>query len=262
MSRVLSEAAQAALLTSGYPSHYPNPCPEKTFFGVAPWRRDVIKRLPTSKMSITLELRKAHYKRNSPRGNTMPDISTTAPLLTIQRATVQVRDWTGRSSTSTLQGGPTATPANFTAFRQRVGRLTNGRVMETMFGTQVLQLNPGHASNTAYDEAYSSIDEGLIFVFQNNLGSRQSVRIPAPDAFYFQPDGETVITPDATAAADTPAQVLGDAVNIMLDLLNAGNANPYVFLRAYKEGVSRRQRVPLALVEPEEGDFPPPEPGD
>lgn len=178
----------------------------------------------------------------------MPALSA-APTRAFQRYSVSFTDFTGKSASALVEAGAEVTLGQRDTMATEIGNLSNARVMSNTYSTGIEQLNPANGLNTAFDEAYPAVDDGLILIFQNDAGDVQRVRIPAPDAQFFLPDGETVITP---SAAGSPAQgALLDAINAIEAVLNADTpAGTYEYARGYKEGVRRRTRTPLPVVEP------------
>jgi hypothetical protein len=176
----------------------------------------------------------------------MPDISA-APTRAYAGYTVQLRDFTGKPATANIEAGAEATPAQLIAVRTGIGNMSNARVMETATKTGVKQINPANPLNTTYDEAYATVDVKAVFVFQNDDGDVQYVRVPAPDASIFQTDGETVLEPVVGSPTLTP-------VTAMVTALNASTpAGTWIYVRAYKEGSAARGRVPLPIGEPGAG---------
>lgn len=189
----------------------------------------------------------------------MPGLSA-APTTAFQRFSVSLTDFRGRSRSSLMEAGAEATTAQRDAVALEIGNMSNARVMSFTYSVGIEQLNPAHTANSAFDEAYPTVDDALILVFQNNAGTIQYVPIPAPDAQFFLPDGETVIEP--SAAGSGAQQQLLDTVNAILDVLNADTpAGTYAYARGYKEGVRRRARTPLRITEPAGLDEPSALPG-
>jgi hypothetical protein len=123
----------------------------------------------------------------------------------------------------------------------------------TSFDVQISNANP---LNTAFDEAYATVDDELVLLFQADAtGEIREYRVPAPDASMFLPDGETMIVPDGGAAANTPPLLLDTLIQALLTGLGAG----FSFARGFKNNTGRRTRQPLAITEPVGN--PPDEPG-
>lgn len=175
----------------------------------------------------------------------MPGFSA-ATRVSEGRAAYQFRDFRGKPYSTSGVMLTTATAADVLAAGNAIGALSNARLMESSAQINSVQQNPSNPANTAFDEAYATTDDQLILVFQNSVGDIQNWRIPAPDASYFLPDGETVIVPDGGAAAGTPELLLQTAIDALLTLMGG----TYVYSRAFKSGVSRRARRPLPIEEP------------
>ena len=128
-------------------------------------------------------------------------------------------------------GSETASvPFNFTgaepsdtlldSVRRAIGNLSNAAVYETELKAK--EFVPT-AFVTPFDEAFSSVNQRLNLIFVNALGEREPVSIPAPDASYFV-GGVSMIQPDGSAAAGTPAKTLFDAIVDFVAVLNASRA--------------------------------------
>lgn len=174
----------------------------------------------------------------------MPDFSAAATE-TYSQVSIQLRDFTGKTSpASIVRAGAGVTSGQVDAFRTAVGNISNARVMAERATVVQAIINEADPLNTVFDEAYSTVGDALIMIFQNATGDTQRVRIPAPDLSVFLADGETVDLTNSLFAA------LRDAT---LACLPAG----YVFSRAYLEGIGRRARTPLPVAEPLSTDSPP-----
>jgi len=178
----------------------------------------------------------------------MPDLSGTG-LTTGYPYSVTFHDWGGRPRASLINGNSDTTTVLFTALRTAMGNASNARVTATRQTVQAEQLNIGAAQNFTYDEAYPNVKTALVLIFQNTLGVKESVVVPAPDASLFLADGETPVEPDA---AGTAGEILMDAIIVAaLAVLNAGPpASLYSYSRGYLEGVGKRVRTPLPIQEP------------
>lgn len=95
------------------------------------------------------------------------------------------------------------------------------------------------ARATALDEAYASVSDRCVFVFQNDALTEKTIRIPAPDLSLFSADGVTV-DPTNTLVID----LIADA----LVVLNTGGGT-YAFSRGYR--IVPGQKTPLPRVLPE-----------
>lgn len=178
----------------------------------------------------------------------MPDFSAASKEV-FQSISFQFRDFTGQSVTSSMRVSETATALQISALRTALGNASNARVMAER-ATAVNQIvNIADPLNTVFDEAYSTIGDGMVFLFQNAAGTVRRLRLPAPDLSLFLADGET---PDPD---NTEVQAV---VTAALAALPVG----YIHARTYLEGVGRRQRVPLTVIEPGETDNPPALPGE
>lgn len=178
----------------------------------------------------------------------MPPLSA-APQRAIQNFSVSLSDFRGRSRSVLVEAGAESTTGQRDLMATEIGSMSNARVMGFTYAVGIEQLNPAHSANTAFDEAYATVDDALILIFQNDDGDVQRVRIPAPDAQFFLPDGETVIAP--TAAGSASQIQLFDTIEAILDVLNADTpAGTYEYSRGYKEGVRNRTRTPLGITEP------------
>lgn len=189
----------------------------------------------------------------------MPPISA-APTAAFQRFSIKLTDFRGKSRSVPVEAGANVTTGQRDTMALEVGNMSNARVMEFTYSVGITQLNPSNGLNSAFDEAYPVVDDALVLVFQDNNGTVQYVPIPAPDAQFFNPDGETVIAP---SAAGSPAQdQLLDTINAILAVLNADTvAGTYSYARGYKEGVRRRTATPLNITEPTGLDEPSALPG-
>jgi len=176
----------------------------------------------------------------------MPPFSA-APRRTGTAGAWQFRDFTGRAYSSSFDVSAAATPAELDAVNVGIGNMSNSRLMERRITDFQVQINPANPLNTTFDEAYATIDDVLFLVFQNNItGEPRYVGVPAPDAIFFAPDGETVIAPDAAGAAGSGGLLLSQAITALETAMGAG----WVYARGYKQGIGRRQRQPLPLAEP------------
>lgn len=183
----------------------------------------------------------------------MPDFSAAARQV-YTNFSVSLRDFTGRSATAQLRVGADALGADLDNLRSAIGDASNARVMRQSAGVTDEIINPANALNTVYDEAYSSVEQKMVMIFQSGAGVVQRLYIPAPDASLFLADGET---PDLSNA--TLINIRDNA----LTTLNAATPNPtYVFVRAYLQGYGKGLRVPLPLAEPGALDEPPALPGE
>lgn len=176
----------------------------------------------------------------------MPPFSAAARR-TGTNLSIQYRDFTGRARSSSIEISPVADEADVTALQVASGNMSNARVMEQRVIDFAVQVNPANPANTAFDEAYATIDDALVLMFQNNTtGDIRPYQIPAPDAIFFLPDGETVVEPDDGAAAGTGPLLLSVTIEAYIAIAGTG----WVYARGYKEGTRKRARQPLPLAEP------------
>lgn len=174
----------------------------------------------------------------------MPDFSAAAKE-TYAQVSIQLRDFTGQSRSAALaRANPAVTGGQVDTLRTAIGNMSNARVMSESANVVEAIINPADPLNTVFDEAYSTVNDAIILVFQNATGDVQRLRVPAPDLSIFQPDGETV---DLTNGLFTATR---DAA---LAVLPTG----YIFSRVYLEGLGKRVRVPLPTAEPLSTDSPP-----
>jgi hypothetical protein len=176
------------------------------------------------------------------------------------RAAFQFRDFRGKPSSASGFVSPVATPTQISAVAVALGNGSNARLMEQRVTQASVQVFAADPQNTAFDEAYATVDDGLIFVFQNTVGDIQTWRLPAPDAILFLADGETPVDPDSGAAAGSGALLISNIVTAILAAMNE-TSGTYVYARSYKEGVNRRRVTPLPLEEPSGTDLPGSGPG-
>lgn len=184
----------------------------------------------------------------------MPDLSA-APTRAYTGFTVGLRDFTGKSSTIRITAGADADAAALAAVRTAAGNMSNARVMEYSSQQGIRQINPANPANTTFDEAYATVDVRAVFIFQDDEGNVEYVKVPAPDASIFLPDGETVQTPVANAL------VLALTSAVVAALNDSDPAGTFIYVRAYREGTASRSRIPLPIEEPGGGDSPPDAPG-
>jgi len=184
----------------------------------------------------------------------MPPFSA-APQRVGTTLSVQFRDFRGKPKSMSGIISAAATAGEAAAVATAAGNMSNARVMErrvTNFAVQISNANP---LNTAFDEAYATVDDELIVLFQATAtGEIRDFHIPAPDAIFFLPDGETVVVPDSGAAAGSGAQLLDAFIAATLTALGAG----FEYARSYKNKSEVRGRQPLAIAEPtgNPGDLP------
>lgn len=175
----------------------------------------------------------------------MPPLSA-APRRVFNSLSLQFFDWRGKPYTSTGFRSAVSTPAQVAAVNATLGSMSNARAMNFYTKDGEEQINPANALNTAFDEAYSTVDDLLVMVFQNDTGAVEEWAVPAPDAIFFASDGETVVTPDSAAAAGSGAELLDNAIVAILAMMGG----TFAFARAYKNKSGRRSRQPLPLAEP------------
>lgn len=178
----------------------------------------------------------------------MPDLSGTG-LNTRRPYSASFTDFRGRSRASLVNGGDESTTVQATALRTAMGNASNARITSTRETVLQEQINLSAAQNFTHDEAYPSVSDALIIIFQDAGGLKETVVIPAPDALLFQPDGETPVAPDAAGSA---GQVLMQAIHTAaLAYLNADTpAGTFAFSRAYLEGAGVRARSTMPIQEP------------
>jgi len=178
----------------------------------------------------------------------MPDLSGTG-LTTRRPYSMSFHDFRGRSRATLLNGGDESTTVQATALRTAMGNGSNARITSTRETVLQEQINISAAQNFTYDEAYPSVSDALVIVFQDAAGEKESLILPAPDASLFAADGETPVDPDAAGSA---GEILMDAIHVAaLAYLNADTpAGTYAFSRAYLEGAGVRARPVVPIQEP------------
>lgn len=174
----------------------------------------------------------------------MPDFST-ADRETYAQIAIQLRDFTGNArSASIARANAAVTGGQVDSLRTAIGNISNARVMSESANVVEAVINQADPANTVFDEAYSTVGDAIVLIFQNATGQTQRLRVPAPDLSIFQPDGETVDLDNALFTA------VRDAA---LAVLPAG----YLFSRVYLEGLGKRVKTPLPTAEPLTTDSPP-----
>jgi len=118
--------------------------------------------------------------------------------------------------------------------------------------TNTLYEEVGKQNALAFDEAYSSPAETLVLEFQTPTLLTRTLRIPAPDASYFLPDG---VTFDRGA----PSSVADDVIVGFQNVINAGGGE-YEYVRGYRATRGRKAAIPRVQPQVEEpsGAFLPP----
>lgn len=95
------------------------------------------------------------------------------------------------------------------------------------------------ARATALDEAYASVSDRAVFVFQNAALTEKTIRIPAPDLSIFSDDGVTV---------DAENSLVIDLLADALVVLNTGGGT-YAFARGYRLVPGQKTPLPRTLPE-------------
>lgn len=181
-----------------------------------------------------------------------------SPLLE-RVVTINLLGFGGDRASIRLDGlSQTVSDGQVTGLRGAIANLTNAVPIST-FNSFVSQVLP--ASQTVFDEAYSSVATKMVLQFQDASLNVRRMGIPAPDAQFFGSDGVTVITPDAGGSA---AQVaLAASIAVFLAIINTGGGT-YVYAGGYKAATSRPTRRPRTqplIDEPGSGDAPSDAPG-
>lgn len=131
----------------------------------------------------------------------------------------------------------TVTPTELLGFRAAVGGISNGAMFKTTTSFHV-EISKGRA--VPLDEAHSSVKMKMKLVFEDDTLDVKEISIPAPDASYFVGDGRTVVQPNASASAGTPAKLMSNYVIAIALVLNGGAAadpaGTYRYVRGYRSG--------------------------
>lgn len=176
----------------------------------------------------------------------MPPFSA-APQRVGTQLSTQLIDFRGKPKSATIAISAAATEAQADAITAATGNISNARVMEQRITNFTVQVSNSNPLNTAFDEAYATVDDELVLLFQADAtGEIREYRVPAPDAIVFATDGETMVTPDGAATAGSGAELLDNLITALLAGLGAG----FTFSRGYKNNTGRRVRQPLPLAEP------------
>lgn len=138
----------------------------------------------------------------------MPRYPVAATPVAKVNTSITLIDYAGRSSTVGVEG-PAITAPQIAAVQNTIADLSNAAAVRraNTVGDEI----PISQAAT-FDEAYASVSDKLVLVFQDESLNKRTVSVPAPDASLFGADGMTAITPDSGAAAGEPAKLLGDAV--------------------------------------------------
>lgn len=176
----------------------------------------------------------------------MPGFSA-APQRVGTSLSFQFRDFRGKPKSTSVIVSAASTEAQQDAVVATAGALSNARVMEQRVTAFQVQVSNANALNTAFDEAYSTVEDEIVFQFQADAtGEIREVRIPAPDASLFASDGETVLVPDGAATAGSGPELLDNYITAQLAALGAG----WAYARAFKNNSERRPRQALGITEP------------
>lgn len=186
----------------------------------------------------------------------MPRYPVAATPVARVTTTLTFADYAGRTSTIGVDGVPVTAP-QIAAIQNSLADLSNAALIRRFnsVGDEI----PISQANT-FDEAYASISDKLVLVFQDGSLDKRTVSVPAPDAALFGADGQTAIAPDAGAAAGEPAKLLADAVAA----LEVGLGGTYAYVGGY---LSTRSRAGGGLTfrptiaEPGAGEVPDENPG-
>lgn len=176
----------------------------------------------------------------------MPPFSA-APRRVGTRLSTQLIDFRGKPKSASIIISAAATPAEADAITTATGNISNARVMEQHVSSFDVQISNANPLNTAFDEAYATVQDELVLVFQADAtGEVREYRVPAPDAIVFQGDGETLVARDAGGAAGSGGLLLDTLIEALLTGLGAG----FSYARGYKNNSEKRARQPLPLAEP------------
>ena len=164
----------------------------------------------------------------------MPDFQGAAPV-EYNSYNVSLIAVGGDNSSVGIDFLDTVVPAELLAFRAAVGGISNAAVFKT---STSYFLEKAKNLSVPLDEAHSSVKMKMKLVFQNNALDVKEIAIPAPDASYFVGDGRTVVSPNASAAAGTPAKLMSTYIQAIAAVLNGGAAGSgtYQYVRGYRSG--------------------------
>jgi hypothetical protein len=170
----------------------------------------------------------------------MPDFYPTPVPVESNSYYVNVIGVGGDTSGTGIDWLDTVTGAELLAFRAAVGGISNAAIFKTTTGFHV-EISKGRA--VPLDEAHSSVKMKMKLVFENDELDVKEIGIPAPDASYFTGDGRTVVSPNAAAAAGTPAKLMSTYIQAIALVLNGGAAadpvGTYRYVRGYRSGDGR-----------------------
>jgi len=181
----------------------------------------------------------------------MPDLST--PTLAQSEVTFTLIDAAGYEARAGVKANGAFTGTIAGDLRAAIANSTNA-ALTSYRQTGALVDNPN--TRATFDEAYASVANKLVLVYQNSTRMVKRFELPAPDASLFGPDGRTIDLTNAQSIA------LVTAVKAAMDV----SGGPWVLTRGY---LISRTRTPgnvpalqnVTLVEPTAGQLPPPAPG-
>jgi len=192
----------------------------------------------------------------------MPDfpLVAVAPRRTARSFTVSMLAAGGDEASVQIADVPVSVDGTQLALaRTAIGNLTNAAVVKTTVSETVevaaTRVNP-------LDESYASASTKLVLTFQDEDLELRSIAIPAPDESYFGPDGVTMIAPNDSAAAGSPALILANALEVILEVIN-GTTGTFQLLGGFRSERTRKLTKPKTVrtsVEPTSTTEPGPEP--
>lgn len=190
----------------------------------------------------------------------MPDWSAGAGVQT-KTATIEWLATGGDRAATQIDGlNSGVLDATLPGVRAALAAMSNAvPIAQTMSNKAQAQLGV----DAPYDEAYSEASSKMILQFQNATLDTRRISIPAPDAQFFSADGVTVIAPDNAATAGSAPELLGNAVGLLLAMLNVGGGT-YAYIGGYRSIRSRslpRGRTVVQPIEPVADEPPGDEPG-
>jgi hypothetical protein len=181
----------------------------------------------------------------------MPDFPGAVTPLVTEIISIGYVDVSGQKSNTTISDvPPTVTAQEVTDLRIALGNISNAGVISAS-ATAREYINTVDA--VTHDEAFASVSQRLVFVFQNAAGNVRSVSTPAPDLSLFQANRTTVNRENA---------LIINAGDEIANVLNGGTAGSgtYELVRVYRSEVSRRlpreHDVP-EVIEPDAEALPP-----
>lgn len=168
----------------------------------------------------------------------------------------QFLDLRGYKKSAMIRGGADATAGNLDGLRTAIANGSNAALISDNRNTVDAIINLADPALEVYDEAYPSVDNVAVFVFQDSTGRKEYLSVPAPDASMFEADMTTVRTADGLGAA---------IVTNALVVLNASDpVGTFAYQRGYlttRASKSPRSNIVPPIVEPGVGDVPGDNPG-